>query len=134
MAAAIPGEKSGHANLLNGVISPPNSEASDPRLVRFFRDYAILAGFLVTAIGIVVLIGWLAHIPALVQVSPGWVTVKANTAVGLVVAGVAVSLAAAERRAAFPFVRACGIFLTALGAATLAEYIFGWDLGIDRLI
>ncbi|MES2887507.1 MAG: PAS domain S-box protein [Pseudomonadota bacterium] len=86
------------------------------------------------ALGLLVLAGWALNIPLLKSVVPGAVEMKINTAVGLALCGSALWLASrapslfAARRLSL------GLALTAatLGAATLGEYVFGWQLGIDE--
>jgi len=56
---------------------------------RASRVVALLLSLLVMAIGVTVLIGWAFDIAALKTVFPGLVTMKANTALGMVVCGVA---------------------------------------------
>lgn len=74
--------------------------------------------------------GLMAEIPA------STIIMKTNAAVGLVVCGLALILTAAplrgpNRRRA---VLGCAGFVGLLGAATLAEHLFGWNPGIDELI
>jgi PAS domain S-box-containing protein len=88
-----------------------------------------------TLVGLVALAGWAFHIPTLTRVLPGAVEMKANTAVALVLCGVALLILA--DRAAVSMARiALGAALAAVavGLATLAEYAFGWQLGIDELL
>jgi PAS domain S-box-containing protein len=81
-----------------------------------------------------VLVGWMLDSTALKSVFPGWVTMKANTAVGMLLCGGALALLA---RAAItkPIRRSAAmvaVVVIALGMLTLGEYFFGWDLGIDQ--
>ncbi len=92
-------------------------------------------GLIVAATGTVVLIGWVFHLPVLSGVVPGWVPMKANTAAGLVLGGLALLLGPSTGPAWARSVRlALGAVVLALGAATVAEYAFGWRLGIDELL
>jgi PAS domain S-box-containing protein len=85
--------------------------------------------------GLVALAGWAFHIPALTCVLPGAVEMKANTAVALILCGVAL-LISADRTAVSMGRIATGSALAAaaIGLATLAEYLFGWQLGMDELL
>ncbi|HJU83752.1 MAG TPA: ATP-binding protein [Holophagaceae bacterium] len=80
-------------------------------------------------IGLMVLLGWHAHLLELTRLRPGSVPMRYNTALGLVLAALALAaLAFGKRVAAFP-----GALVLALGGLTLAEYFSGRDLGIDQL-
>lgn len=91
---------------------------------------AITAGF-----GIIVLLGWALDIPLLRSLIPGAVEMKANTAFCLVAAGWALFLL---RVPSSPTPRRLALMLAslvgAIGWATLSEYAFGWNLGIDQLL
>ncbi|MCR8921482.1 PAS domain-containing sensor histidine kinase [Dasania sp. GY-MA-18] len=80
-------------------------------------------------LGSTVIIGWLLHIPALIQINPNWVPMQFNTALGLLLCGLGL----------LPFKQAnkiikntIGLFLIALGLATLYQYSFNVNLGIDE--
>src|ERR1700674_4946679 len=89
------------------------------------------AGIVVALIGVAGFLGWVFGIPALKTVAIGVASMKPNTALGFVFGGVAIAAAgfAPERqglRLALAAVPAL------LGAASLIEYSFGIDLGIDQ--
>ncbi len=97
--------------------------------------YVRLAAALSMALGAAVLLGWTFDVPLLKSVLPGAVEMKANTASGLVLAGCALLMLGSRK--AVPFRRwplALALTIGALGTATLAEYAFGWQLGIDELL
>ncbi|MBI3876186.1 MAG: PAS domain-containing protein [Verrucomicrobia bacterium] len=83
-----------------------------------------------------VLLGWLLDITALKSVLPGLVTMKANTAVGFILAGLSLWMLHKEpvnpQRRQVALVLALGVF--ALGSLTLAEHFLGWELRIDELL
>jgi len=86
-------------------------------------------------VGLAALAGWVFHVPSLTRVLPGAVEMKANTAVALVLCGAALLILA--DRAALRVERIAKGFalaVSAIGLATLAEYVFGWRLGIDELL
>jgi PAS domain S-box-containing protein len=89
----------------------------------------------VAALGFAVLAGWAFDIAALKSVKAGWVTMKANTAMGFLLAGTALYLAGCRPGA--PVLRHLFSFMAAsvalLGLLTLGEYMFGADFGIDQL-
>jgi PAS domain S-box-containing protein len=86
-------------------------------------------------VGLVALAGWVFHVPSLTRVLPGAVEMKANTAVALILCGTAL-LILADRAAARVdrIAKGFALVVVAIGLATLAEYVFGWRLGIDELL
>jgi len=96
----------------------------------------LFLGLLAACLGVIVLIGWIFDIDALKNVFPGLVTMKANTAIGLMLCGLALAFLSWERGG--PLLRFCtallAVVVIALGTSTLGEYFFGWNLGIDELL
>ncbi len=94
-----------------------------------------LAAILTIAIGAAGFAGWVLDVPLLKSALPGAVSMKANTAIGLVMSGSALIMLGNRRSLPvrrWAFVMALAI--AALGLATLGEYAFGWKLGIDELL
>jgi PAS domain S-box-containing protein len=87
-----------------------------------------VCGGIAAGIGLLVLVGWILDVALLKAVVSGWTPMKANTAVGLVLIGVALSLPAG------PLSRGASFGAALIGGLTVAEYAFGWDLGIDQLL
>ncbi len=87
-------------------------------------------------IAVVALVGWGAHLLVLARIVPGLPAMKANAAVSLVLASFAVvAYAHSGPRCGVRYVAAaCAAVVLLVGAATLAEYAFGWRLGIDQLL
>ena len=104
--------------------------------IEVFRKAAQLLGLLVVALGASGLIGWAFDIPALKSVFPGLVSMKPNTASGMILGGATLAILS-WRKIGAPH-RFCAsvlsMVITALGALTLGEYFFGWNLGIDELL
>jgi signal transduction histidine kinase/CheY-like chemotaxis protein len=93
-------------------------------------------GALAVLVGAVVLVGWAADVPIYRSLSPVWVEMKPNTAIGLLLGGSAVMLTA-SRDPSSPqarVLRLCAGAVFAIGALTFCEYVSGWDLGIDQLL
>jgi CHASE3 domain sensor protein len=88
------------------------------------------------AIGLTVLAGWLFDQPALKSVLPGWVAMKASTAIGFLLAGSVVWLlpSAASADGSRLLLRALAAALIALAALSLSQDLFSWELGIDQLL
>ena len=103
------------------VVVPPGV----PRLARLCAGAAC-------AIGALVLIGWAADIAALRTIAPGLVSMKPNAAVCFMLCGMGLlcAIAASGRRTSILF----GLAAAAVGGATLAQYVGGWDFGIDELL
>ena len=93
-------------------------------------QYGSFAAGVVTAlVGATVLCGWIWRIDALKSVNGG-ITMKTNAAIAILLCGVALTM----HRSAPRFARACALAAAAIGALTLSEHLFGWDLGIDQLL
>jgi PAS domain S-box-containing protein len=119
------------------------SESANP-VADTFRRASNWTGIGTMAIAGVVLIGWLFNIPWLQTIIPGFVPMKANTALALVLCGAALWLsrerhpaedddvkpqrAALARRVAV----GCAVAAALIGAITLCEYLFRWQHGIDE--
>ncbi|TRZ57010.1 MAG: PAS domain S-box protein, partial [Rhodocyclaceae bacterium] len=104
----------------------------------FWKALAKGAGIVSIAIGVVVLIGWLVDSAILKSIHPSLVAMKANTALGFCLSGVALcvkSHAPAPSPTVWPRIgQACAGAVALLGMLTLAEYIGGANLGIDQML
>jgi PAS domain S-box-containing protein len=93
------------------------------------RRVPLLAGAGVAALGVMVLLGWLFDVDWLKSVLPGLPTMKANTALGFLLSGVALLL-----RGRFPRLSLlCTGLVYAVVGLTVAEYATGLDFGLDQL-
>jgi C4-dicarboxylate-specific signal transduction histidine kinase len=88
------------------------------------------AAGLSAALGLTVLVGWYTHSAILVQVSPAFVPMQYNTALGFLLCGAGLLCLLFGRP--HPGI-SCAAAATAIGFLTLIEYILGVDLGIDQL-
>jgi len=116
----------------------PNINAqSKKHLIPLFNLFPKAASISVTFVGFVVLIGWIFNIPTLKSISPGLVTMKANTAVAFILAGISLWILCKQKigeRVHF-IAKSCATIVALIGLLTLTEYIFGWELvGIDQLL
>ncbi|MEC4814321.1 MAG: PAS domain-containing protein [Scytonema sp. PMC 1069.18] len=98
------------------------------------QSFVRVAGAIAVSIGCLVLIGWLFDIAILKSILPDLVTMKANAALGFVLAGSSLFLVTNPTPKLRPMARWCHLVVLLLGLSTLSEYIFGWDLGIDQLL
>ena len=104
-------------------------------LHRRLVDVARGVGVLSALTGVMVFAGWMLGISPLRNLT-GVVTMKTNTALGLLLAGTGLVLlipaeAGRGRRWAG---RVCGAMVLLLGSLTFSEHLFGWNLGIDQLL
>ena len=88
-----------------------------------------VAGALMAATGVLVLLGWAFGIAGLKSVLPGLATMKANTALCFLLAGTALALR--DRRG---LRLVCAGIVCAVAGLTAAEYVTGWDFGIDQIL
>ncbi|HWP60219.1 MAG TPA: PAS domain S-box protein [Candidatus Acidoferrales bacterium] len=114
------------------------SSARNHWLVRFLQAFSPTAIAAVIAVSIAVFVGWALDITFLKRVSPGLPAMVPNTALGLLLSGLSLHLvrdpAHRARAKSRYYATALALFVLALGAATLSEYLFGWEFGIDRLL
>ena len=103
-------------------VPPPATPSALPRRV------ASWAGAAVAGVGLLVLGGWLGGWDALTRLAPGFVTMKANTALCFVLLGAA--LVWRDRRI---FRGVCAGLVALVAGLTLGEYLAGVELGFDDL-
>jgi hypothetical protein len=109
---------------------------SQPGLVPALRLLARALGLAAAAIGALALVGWTLHVDALTRLYPGFVSMRPNSAVCLLLGGLATALRAraeagrVERYAS----RALAGAVVALALLTLAEHVGRVDLGVDQLL
>jgi hypothetical protein len=105
---------------------------------QFARCKALSVSFasLAFGLGLAVLLGWLFDIDLLKRIHPSLVSMKANTAVCLML--IASSVLLLEDRLASPLRRRVAYvfaaFVGVVGLLSLSEHLFGWDLRIDQLL
>jgi uncharacterized protein (DUF697 family) len=103
-------------------------QPSQPR-----QSFSLAAALTGTAVGTITLLGWIFGNDALKGLG-GTITMKANTAIGLIACGL--SLASIVRRPRYWSIVA-GVLAGAAGAIgtlTLLEHLSGWNLGIDQIL
>jgi PAS domain S-box-containing protein len=79
--------------------------------------------------------GWILNIELLTKIHPSLPAMQPNTVVGLLLSAIAILLTADDRRSPKSSQVACAlaVIVSVLGLLTLGEYVFGWNLGIDRI-
>lgn len=107
------------------------------RQPEFWRAIASIAGLLTVGIGVLVLFGWWMEIVWLKSLSPNWVSMKVNTAIGFICAGSALWLKTSGSTSATRSANIAANFLSGIvvliGALSLFEYLSGLNLYIDQL-
>lgn len=131
-------------NLIECLSSPrsavePTAELADGELPAFDAASSAIASkasVVTVLLGVLVLAGWFLGITVLTTIVVGGAAMKANAAFGFVLAGA--SLWCGVRRAPRPWhfviASSAAVLVALLGAATLAQYLFRWNLGIDELL
>lgn len=116
---------------MNNTINPE----ANTRLEKWIKAFPRIAGMTAIAAGAIVLIGWMSDIPVLKSLHPDLVSMKANTALAFVLAGMSLLLHDVPGKANWRRTADFLAFLVLLiGLITVAEYVFKWDAGIDQLL
>jgi PAS domain S-box-containing protein len=106
------------------------------RLPRNLEMLARAAAEATAFLGLAILLGWALDLPLLRMGVPGSLSVKANSALGFLAAGLAARTLASRR--AGPrgrlVAQVTGMAVAAVGLFTLVEYVVGVDLGFDQLL
>ena len=96
-----------------------------------------VAAACVFGIGLLVLIGWMIDSPTLKSLDPYLISMKANTAAAFILTGISLWLSQTKRvgsRRGRYFSRLSALVVGAVGALTLVQYAYGWNLGIDEAL
>ena len=112
---------------------PSGHKAADlARLARRFRQASQIIAILVTTLGLLVLCGWALNLSTLTHIRPAFQSMKVNAALAFVCLGAALWLARNDERPRSR--RILGLLVVIIAGATLAEYAFHVNLGIDQLL
>ncbi|MGB7441378.1 MAG: hypothetical protein WA919_09950, partial [Coleofasciculaceae cyanobacterium] len=112
------------------------------KLTERLKSLSKLASLTAIGIGCLVLGGWIFDITILKSVLPGLVTMKANTALGIIGSGLSLWLwhfSRRETRVTLTHLFSIGaqvlaIVVTLLGLVSLIQYGFQVDFGIDQIL
>ena len=91
--------------------------------------FSATTGGIALGIGMLVIIGWFAHWPILIQPFPGQPAMAFNTAFGFLLCGAALFALTREYSA---ISLGLGAVIVILSSLTLLEYVGGYDFGIDQ--
>jgi signal transduction histidine kinase/CheY-like chemotaxis protein/PAS domain-containing protein len=107
-----------------------------PQQLSRYRSISVAFALLASCIGGAALLGWIFDITFLKRIHASLVTMKANTAVCLILTSTSLLLLQnrpaqkRKRRVA----QLCAALVAVVGLLTFSEHVFGWDLGIDQLL
>lgn len=97
------------------------------------RTLATIFAITLILVGIVVISGWVFHLPLLTQIRPGMVAMVVNTALGFLLTGIVVLIS----NYPFAYQRILQLGLSSIiiifAALSLSQDIFQYDIGIDRM-
>lgn len=112
-----------------------NEPSMDVVLAAKFKQTTSLTAMAVFVLGALVLVGWKFDIATLKTILPNYISMKANTAVGLMALASALWLlrSATSTRLQRGFGIAAAVLAFGFGFLTMGEYLFGWNLGIDEI-
>jgi len=111
------------------------NDSADRSLVTPCRSFSRAAAIIAVVSGLLVLAGWLFGSDFLKTVIASGYPMKANAAVCFILCGAALWLIGRKSRGTARGIgQACAVLAALIGLATLAEYLFGIDLGIDQLL
>ena len=105
----------------------------DPSSDRSRAAIPLAAAIITMLAGTSGLAGWIFGVEALKSIV-GSVTMKANMAVALLACGASLALTVAGSSRLKAAAVALAAFAGTVGALTLSEHLFGWNLGIDELL
>jgi PAS domain S-box-containing protein len=104
----------------------------DPRVVARLARVSRLGAWTLVGTGALVITSWIFDVSLSDFVTPGLVSMKANTAVAIALIGLALDGWHARRNSRL--VRGLAGLAALTGALSLAERAFDWQLGIDELL
>ena len=107
------------------------STGMQPRALTTPRTIAATCGMLSVLLGTVVLVGWAIHSAFLIQVAPNLAAMQRNTAASFILGGLAL-LGVVRNKSRLTLV--CSAITAPLAAATLLEFLFHANFGIDELL
>lgn len=119
-------------NVLLDIMDIQINQPVEGRLITFSK----VSSLIIVLIGGLAFCGWIFGIQPLKSILPGLATMKANTAISFIIAGVGLWFGNTKKTEPIHvrIMQVCSGFVILLGLLTLGEYTFGLDFGIDQLI
>ena len=103
-------------------------------LYRNWEIQSLILSILVALTGFFVLIGWIFNISVLKSISPEWVSMKVNTAICFLLAGLSLTLLNLKKtKSVFNLTKALTLIMLIIGLVSLLEFIFNFNAGIDEI-
>src|SRR5512135_503103 len=93
--------------------------------------FCAVAGLLVAAMAAMVMAGWVAQVPWMVQIFPGATAMVFANALSLFLLGGALGLTATRFRWQTAVQTGAGVIAAVIGATVLIQYTYGIDLPLD---
>ena len=113
--------------------APFATEAAEGVLVGRLRTVSHAASALALGLGLLVLVGWAAHLSVLTSVGPGLSTMKPNTAISFALCGASLWLRLTmTSRVGRAVATTLAAIVLIIGIGTLFEYAAGRSIGIDQ--
>lgn len=106
----------------------------DPRAVRGFLHFSRIVAALICVVALVALTGYWWKLPRWIVVVSGDPPMAARSAIGFALSGAALLLGRAAGSWRLRLGSALSLIVLGVGAATLGEYVFAVDLGIDHAL
>lgn len=95
---------------------------------------ARIASVVVVVTGMAVMLGWVFEVALLKSISPVFVTMKVNTAICFIMAGVTLWCRLGEGSWVQRLAQVLAVAVGCIGFVTLMEYLFDWNAGIDNIL
>ena len=105
-----------------------------PKDLARWRVSSIAFALVAFCIGGAAFFGWVFNNEFLKRVHPALVTMKANTAICLMLVAISILLIHDPSTVKRRISQVCAAIVAAVGLLTLSQHLFGWDLGIDQLL
>jgi diguanylate cyclase (GGDEF)-like protein/PAS domain S-box-containing protein len=110
--------------------------SSQDQHIQTLKNISKIASVVTMLIGGATLLGWWLNLPVLKSILPQLASMKANSALGFLLGGLALWLLQTKSNQPRLLLlrRACAVLVTLIGLLTLSEYLFHGNLGIDQLL
>jgi len=107
---------------------------SNEKRMEALRRLSEVAGIATFLIGAMAMTGWILGVDFLKSVVPGLITMKANTALVLILLGGSLYSTAAHTERYKTAARVAALIAFALATTVFSQYVHGHDLGVDLLL
>ncbi len=124
------------ASLPGNLVGNPSQKKRHPHLsllgLNIAKRLSFLFGALIAGLATIVMLGWFSHVPELLTSLPGYVGMKANTALCFLLGGIAVMSLKNKR---VPLISLfCSVAVLLIAALNVLEFVSHHSFGIDELL